>query len=160
MKKKKTLYMMLPLVVLVWGFVVYQLFGSFFSAPSYAKEEVIQIASVDEIKKDTFLIVADYRDPFLGKKAKSRKLHSAINNAVSIPKGNSKKVKSEKVWPIIAYKGMIKNNNSNKRVGILSVEGKEHLIKETDIVSEITILSINKREVSVRFQKETKTITK
>ena len=33
---------MLPLVILVWGFVFYLLFGSFFSSPNYAKEEVKQ----------------------------------------------------------------------------------------------------------------------
>jgi hypothetical protein len=153
---------MLPLVILVWGFVIYQLFGSFFSTPNYAKEEVKQVVDVDVIEKEAFLIVADYRDPFLGKKTKSRRTHSATNNSISKSKGNNggKAKKSEKVWPSIIYKGMIKNNNSNKRVGILNVGGKEYLIKEKDIVNEITILSINKREVSVSFQKETKTITK
>ena len=53
-----------------------------------------------------------------------------------------------------------KNNNSDRRVGIVKVGGKEYLVKEKDVVAEVTILSINKNEVNVRFQKESKTITK
>ena len=55
---------------------------------------------------------------------------------------------------------MIKNNNSDRRVGILNVNGKEFLIKEKDIVNDVAIVSIAKNTVKVRFQKESKTITK
>ena len=160
MKKKKTLYMMLPLVLLVWGFVFYQLFGSFFGTPNYAKEEIKQEVNIDEIKKDTFLIVADYRDPFLGKKIRTKKTISSSQGTK--PKGNNraKMPKAEKPWPSISFKGMIKNNNSDRRVGILNVNGKEFLIKEKDIVNDVTIVSIAKSTVEVRFQKESKTITK
>ena len=152
---------MLPLVILVWGFVFYLLFGSFFSSPNYAKEEVKQTVNITEIKKDTFLIVADYRDPFLGKKVKSRvRSSSGVGNRKSTGTKKPKSVKTEKSWPLIIYKGMIKNNNSERRVGILSVGGKEYLIKEKDVVGEVTVLSIKKNEVNVRFQKENKTITK
>lgn len=160
MKKKKTLYMMLPLVVLVWGFVLYQLFGSFFSPPNYAKEEFKPIVNIAEIKKDTFLIVADYRDPFLGKKVRRRVKSSGAVSKNRTGTRKTKTSKTEKVWPVIIYKGMIKNNNSDRRVGILNVGGKEYLIKEKDIVGEVTILSINKNKVNVRFQKENKTIAK
>jgi hypothetical protein len=159
MKKKKTLYIMLPIVALVWGFVLYQLFSSFFSTPNYAIKKAEQIINIDEIKQDTFLIVANYRDPFLGKKVRLKK----VNNTSSNVKKNTVKisqVKAEQSWPSITYNGMIKNNNSDRRVGILKVNGKEYLVKEKDMVNEITILSINKNTVSVRFQKENKTITK
>ena len=157
MKKRKTLYIMLPLVILVWGFVCYQLFSSFFTTPNYAKAEVKQEVKITEIKKETFLLVANYRDPFLGKKARSR-----IKKTVA---GTSERttvstVKTTKNWPSISYKGMIKNNNSEKKVGIFNVNGKEYLIKEKETVNEITFLSINKSKVSVRYQIELKTITK
>ncbi len=119
---------MLPLVILVWGFVFYKLFGSFFSAPNYAKEEVKQVIDVDEIEKDTFVIVADYRDPFLGKKVKIRKPSTSVAHSAPKSKRNGVKIsKAEKPWPSISYKGMIKNNNSDRRVGILNVGGKEYL---------------------------------
>ena len=149
---------MLPLVILVWSFVFYQLFGSFFTTPIYAKEEFKPIVNIAEIKKDTFFIVADYRDPFLGKKRKRKSQKFGVAGKKRI--GTKKTPKTEKPWPGIIYKGMIKNNSSDRRVGILSVGGREYLIKEKEIVAEVTILSINKHRVSLRFQKEKKTITK
>jgi hypothetical protein len=159
MKKKKIMYIMLPIVVVVWGFVFYQLFSSFFTSPNYAKEKKEQLINIDEIKKDSFVIVADYRDPFLGKGVRSK----GTNNASSNKKRRTVKIsqaKAEQPWPSVAYNGMIKNNNSDRRVGIVKVNGKEYLVKEKDVVNEVTILSINKNTVNVRFQKENKTITK
>lgn len=157
MKKKKTLYMMLPLVILVWGFVCYQLFSSFFTTPNYAKSEVKQLIEIAEIEKEAFVIVANYRDPFLGKQAKSKVINTSV---VAAKTSKSSPVKMTKIWPSIRYKGMIKNNNSDRRVGIFEVNGKEYLIKEKESVSDIKFLSITKHEVTVEFQKEKKTITK
>ncbi|MBL4669091.1 MAG: hypothetical protein HRT73_08110 [Flavobacteriales bacterium] len=161
MKKKNTLYIMVPIVVLVWGFVLFQLFGSFFSSPNYAKETIEKIVNIDEIKKDTFSIIANYRDPFLGKKVRNKgRGNSRSNTSANSRKRIPTQIKAEKPWPIVVYNGMIKNNNSDRRVGIVKVGGKEYLVKEKDVVAEVTILSINKNEVNVRFQKESKTITK
>lgn len=161
MKKKKTLYLMLPLIILVWGVVFYQLFSYIFSSPTYANETVKEVINIDEIKQDTFSIVADYRDPFLGKKARFKKQsNSSSNTKKNLHKTIKNQIKAEKPWPLITYNGMIKNNNSDRRVGIIKIGGKEYLVKEEDIVSEVTILFINKNVVEVRFQKENKTITK
>ena len=150
---------MLPLILLVWGVVFSQLFSYFFSSPSYAVETKQESINIDEIKQDTFSIVANYRDPFLGGKIKfKQRSNSSASTRKKLRK--SIQVKAEKSWPLIAYNGMIKNNNSKRRVGIIRIDGKEYLIKEKDVVSEVTILSINKHEVNVRFQKEKKTITK
>ena len=150
---------MLPIVILVWGFVFFQLFGSFFTSPNYAKEKENTIISIEEVKKDTFLIVADYRDPFLGNRAQSKKIGNSNNQARKISRKIAAK-KSDKPWPSLAYNGMIKNNNSKRRVGIIKLNGKEYLIKEKDIVEDVTILNISKNFVKLRFQREIKTITK
>ncbi len=160
MKNKKTLYYILPLIILVWGFVFFQLFGYFFSSPTYATETVQELVNMDEIKQDTFSIVANYRDPFLGKKVKFKQRSTSLSTAKKSSKKTIKAIKVEKPWPAVAYNGMIKNNNSDRRVGIVNVNGKEYLVKEKDVVSEVTILAISKNKVDVRFQKEKKTITK
>ena len=55
---------------------------------------------------------------------------------------------------------MIKNNNSDRRVGIATVNGKEYLVKQGDEIQGIKFLAIGKQELKVSFQKEKKTITK
>jgi len=153
---------MLPIVILVWGFVFYQLFSYFFSSPTYSTQQPELKVNIDEIKKDTFSIVADYRDPFLGKKIKFSSPKTTTNSHSSTPKtkNNIKNKPADKPWPAIEYKGMIKNNNSEKRVGIVQVNGREYLVKEGDILQEVKFTVIKKELVSVRFQKEQKTISK
>jgi hypothetical protein len=159
MKKKKIIYLMLPVVILVWGFVFYQLYSYFFSKPKIANQETIYQINEDEIKRDTFSIVANYRDPFLGTKASINNEAIKTNNYTSNKTVTGSKVTTE-LWPSIEYHGMIKNNNSNKRVGIIKIDGKEFLVKEGDEKYDVKIIQIDKEEIKVRFQKENRTVTK
>jgi len=153
---------MIPLVLLVWGIVFSQLFSYFYSDPILATQEINQIINIDEIKEDTFSIVAAYRDPFLGRKTKSyRNNTSASAPQQSASRGGVKKsIPAEKPWPLMSYNGMIKNNNSDRKVGIVKINEKEYLVKSGDVIGEVSILTIEKKAIKVRFQKETKTITK
>ena len=160
MKKKKIIYLLVPLVVIVWGFVFYQLSSSFLSTPNYAKKETLQKINIDEIKRDTFSIVANYRDPFLGTATSSNRSNGSLTKKTSNKPKIKTEVKAEKPWPIITYKGMIKNNNSEKRVGIIKIDGKEYLVKEGDLLKDLKIIEISKQLIKVNFQKESKSITK
>ncbi len=159
-QKKKIIYILLPIVILVWGFVFYQLYGYFFSKPDYTKTEEKTIINIDEIKKDTFSIVADYRDPFLS----NNMVQTGINLVVNKTNGSSKTKKNTSLtvlkWPLIQFKGMIKNNNSEKRVAIVIVDGKEQIVKEGTTLNELKVIKIEKETITVSFQKEQKTISK
>lgn len=158
-QKKKTIYILLPIVILVWGFVFYQLYGYFFSTPSYANTEEKTIINIDEIKKDTFSIVANYRDPFLSQKKAQIANHQV---AVKINGSTTKKNSAPTVlkWPSIQYKGMIKNNNSERRVAIVNIDGKERIVKEGTTLIELKVVKIEKETITVSFQDEQKTINK
>lgn len=159
-KDKKTIYIMLPVVLLVWAFVFYQLYGYFFSEPHYLVNETTVKVAYDKIKDDSFTIVADYRDPFLGSRAAERNNHESSSNMNTIPKSKVATNHDKNIWPIINYKGMIKNNNSNKRIGIIVINGSEHLVKKGSIINEIAIVEIDKTQIKVRFQNENKIISK
>lgn len=158
-QKKKTIYILMPIVILVWGFVFYQLYGYFFSTPSYANTEEKIVINIDEIKKDTFSIVANYRDPFLSQKKTQMENHQvAVKTNGSTTKKNSAPTLLK--WPSIQYKGMIKNNNSERRVAIVTVDGKEHIVKEGITLNELKVVKIEKETITVSFQNEQKTINK
>ncbi|MDF1676543.1 MAG: hypothetical protein P1U44_12585 [Vicingaceae bacterium] len=159
-QKKKTIYILMPIVILVWGFVFYQLYGYFFSTPSYANTEEKTIINIDEIKKDTFSIVANYRDPFL-----SQKRVQTVNYQVATKTNGTSKTKKHTPptvlkWPSIQYKGMIKNNNSERRVAIVNIDGKERIVKEGTTLNELKVVKIEKETITVSFQDEQKTINK
>ena len=68
MKNKKNLYILLPIVLLIWGAVMYQFF-------SFSTIEELQTDTSNEFvlkhiaikERDTVAINVNYRDPFLGK---------------------------------------------------------------------------------------------
>lgn len=150
---------MLPIVLLVWGIVFYQLYLYFFSTPTYVTKKAEMVVNVDEIKKDTFSIVANYRDPFLGENIRLTQPKTSSNKKQKTQKKIQPKP-IDKPWPSIEYKGMIKNNNSEKRVGIVSINSKEYLVKEGEILNEVKFMVISKELIQVSFQKEQKTISK
>lgn len=161
-KKKIALYVMLPLVIAVWGYIFFRIIDHVFSEPVFAVQQAAKKVDLDKIESDTFEIVADYRDPFLGgrKRVVSSSRNSSFGNNSKANFTHKTSVKTQKKWPAIQYKGMIKNNDSKKKVGIAVVNGKEQIIKQGDVIQEITFLKITKKDIKVRFQRETKTINK
>jgi len=153
---------MMPFIILVWGVVFYQLYVYLFSSPTYVTNEIKEVVNIDQIKIDTFSIVANYRDPFLDKKITfSQPKTIATTNSTKITNTKNNKEKTlEKKWPTLTYNGMIKNNNSDKRVGIVTINGKEYLVKEGDVYHEVKFMVINKHEIKVHFQNETQLISK
>lgn len=154
---------MVPLVLLVWGVVFSQLFSYFYSDPILSVQKADQVINIDEIKEDTFSIVASYRDPFLGRKRKSYRNNIPQDSGQQTANrgtGVKKSIPAEKPWPLISYNGMIKNNNSDRKVGIVKIDEKEYLVKSGDVIGAVSFLAIEKQSIKVRFQKETKTITK
>ncbi|MFL3662971.1 MAG: hypothetical protein ACJ04Q_03145 [Flavobacteriales bacterium] len=158
-QKKKTIYILMPIVILVWGFVFYQLYGYFFSTPSYANTEEKTIINIDEIKKDTFSIVANYRDPFLSQK-KIQTVNHTVASKTNRPTTKKNTPLTVLKWPSIQYKGMIKNNNSERRVAIVNIDGKERIVKEGTTLNELKVVKIEKETITVSFQDEQKTINK
>lgn len=158
-QKKKTIYILMPIVILVWGFVFYQLYGYFFSTPSYVNTEEKTIINIDEIKKDTFSIVANYRDPFLSQK-KIQTVNHTVASKTNRPTTKKNTPPTVLKWPSIQYKGMIKNNNSEKRVAIVDIDSKERIVKEGTTLNELKVVKIEKETITVSFQDEQKTINK
>lgn len=159
-KDKKIIYFLLPVIILVWAFVFYQLYNYFFKEPQYFITESAPKLSYETFTEEPSTIVANYRDPFLGNRVSisSPNINQANNTK---PKTKNSSVSSEKMdWPSIEYKGMIKNNNSNKRIGIAIINGNEHLIKQGNIINGVTFVKIDKTEIKVHYQNSTKTISK
>jgi len=106
-----------------------------------------------EMTVDTFSIVANYRDPFLGRIITEPKL--APKKIVTKPK-----VVIPVRWPLITYGGMIKNNKSEKVVAIVNINRKSNLMNLGDVVSEVELLEIHSDSIKVKFSGIKKYITK
>lgn len=158
---KKTLNSILLISVLaIWGYVLY---SKFYNGETVLSEDENLINNTpvrSHIKKDSFELRANYRDPFLGKA--SRPVYKPKKNQGKSTQINRKKKpplkKTEQVWPTIRYYGLVKNASRKKSgTALISINGKTHHVNNGEKVDNIEVRSIQGDSIKVKFNKELKT---
>lgn len=158
MNKKVLNSVLLVSVLSIWGYVLYsKVLGN---GDSPVQEENVQNTANTSriIKKDSFILKANYRDPFLGKTIRIKPKNTTspiVSNKKNVQ--ISKKAIAEVKWPSIRYYGLIKNTSKkNSGTGLMSIDGKSHKINKQDEINDLRIISLNKDSVVVKFNKSTK----
>ncbi len=149
MKKNIKTYLLLAVVAFIWGTIGYKIVSSLSSEP--IKEAVSEISEFKPIavkKKDTFQILADYRDPFLG----------------TLPKKPVKRVKKRPkkvVVPEVKVEltGVIAGSNPKDNMYFVTINGKQHLMGVNDEIQKIKVLSGTSSSIQIRNNGKIKTIT-
>lgn len=165
MKNKKLLFILVPVVVVVWGIIFYRIFNQIIKKNQVFVPQInINELPIDEIKKDTFTIVANYRDPFLG---------SSVN--YSQPENDNKKIEKKKQktepsitgrtnrrvrWPEIEYSGSIYNKDSKQSIAVMKIDNNGFLMYLNETNSGVTLLKIYEDSIRVSFEDDIKTILK
>jgi hypothetical protein len=151
MRNKKMIFILLALVIIVWGTIVYRIYFTF------NKEEIKYINTVKPLymSKDStenFTVVANYRDPFLDEEKRDKPQVATLRKPV---------VKPQQVnWPTIRYGGIIKNRMSSKQLVLLTVNGREKIIRVRENADGVILSKIFKDSVEVIYEKEKKVIRK
>lgn len=150
MKNKKNIYILLPIVLFVWGAVLFQLFSFTNSDETIvANNSELTIKPLKFNKRQSFSIDVNYRDPFLGK--------MYAENAVPKIKGNSSAAKDAKpketlVWPTILYKGLISDTKDKNKIFMLIIDKKNYFMKIGDTENEIFLKSGDKESIYVKYK--------
>ncbi|WP_140487086.1 hypothetical protein [Flavobacterium sp. GSA192] len=146
MKSKKSIYILLPLVLFIWGTVMYQVFS--FSAN---EEEVIvptneiSLKPIKISKRDSVVINTNYRDPFLGKIYSTEK--------VKTPKKKAAPKKVEPlVWPMIQYKGIVSDTKDKVKIYMLVINNRTCLMKKGETQNEIFLKDGDRESVYVKYK--------
>jgi len=160
MKNKKMLYILLPLVLFVWGLIFYKVYNSINSSNQIVSEPpaTTNLNDSNLYKMDTFSIFNNYRDPYLTK-------------AVSVVKGNSHtinkpipdksiQVHTEVKWPSIIYNGVIKSKKSLKKLVLLKINGESNFMSTGTSSMGVEILDIYNDSIKVNYKGEFKVIKK
>lgn len=147
MKNKKTVYILMPVVLLIWGYIGFKIF-------TYGEdEEDAQPIRIDEIITDkdekavSKALALNYADPFL-----KGIRNTARNESVEPIKSKPKKDVVPVHWGDISYNGFIKNQNNAKKIALLNVDGKQLLAGKGDQIRQLLVVSI--QQDSVLLQKE------
>jgi len=167
MNKKQLNIVLLLGVVGIWGIVIYKLFGGIFTTKQSAvmNEYNMPITEFDfGHQKDTFLLAGFNRDPFLGKKIKSRNSNS--NHFVKKDNKSSyrKKVNNhsiDKPWPKIEYLGFVKEKEGKDPLLLLKVN--DRLFRKKASVFEfdnVRVINFYKDSIELKRGREYKIIYK
>lgn len=152
MKSKKNIYILLPIVLLIWGAVMYQFFYFSTTEKSQATISTAFFYKTINIKKrDTIAINVNYRDPFLGK------MYVEKGNGIVGKKKTTNLKKTQKivepiVWPVIVYKGIVSDIKEKNIVYMLIINGQTFLMRKGETENEIFLKEGDRESVYVKYK--------
>jgi hypothetical protein len=157
MKNKKLLYLLVPAVLLIWGGLFFRIYNRMNATAPAVEAFRNQGDSMSyQGMNDTFSIAPNYRDPFLHKNASFRE-----SDAKHVLKQKPKPAPEQNVkWPIVLYYGMIKNQESNKQLVLVQVDGVSHRLKPGDRIGGLELKKVYRDSLALSFGKEIKMIRK
>ncbi len=141
----------MALVLIVWGILGFRLVKTVNPSP----EELPLSADMGKFlpeaikQRDTFSIVAHYRDPFLG----------------TLPKSTISKKKKKAVTPKkemlpekdIRYTGLIEST-TGKKIFFLTIDGQQQMLNEKSVFNDVELISGSFQKIKVRYNGKTKSI--
>lgn len=147
MKNKRKTYILLVIVLIIWGLLVYQ----FFRLRDTAEAEIpaaqqLNIKPMTIVAREPVIIDVKYRDPFLGK------MYMPENNPK--PKKIKPRVKEPVIWPEVIYKGLISDTKDKKKVFMVIIQGKTFLMREKQTENQITLLKGSRSSIDIKFKGE------
>lgn len=136
------------LVLLIWGIIGFKVIKALSKEPELPTVRPPTSALPKNIKKrDTFELMADYRDPFLGTLPISRK------------KAVKRVVKKEPVpKKTIVYSGLVSQTGSGNTMFFVSIEGQQHIMSKNEEINGVTLLKGNGQSITVRYNGRSETI--
>jgi len=159
MQKKGLNILLIVVVVSVWVVVIYRVVNRYASASGQPINEITTTEKIPAAKKtaDTFELIGDYRDPFLGATPAPVRTNQNNNTKKEIKK--TEPVKTD-TWPSVKYIGMVKNNDSGKMVALMNIAGKEIRMNPGQDFNGIKLDKMYKDSCMVSMNKEKKIIIK
>jgi hypothetical protein len=151
MKNKKNIFILLPLVLLIWGSVLYQFF-SFTTAEETQQLDAnnFKIKPLKFKERDSFTIDVNYRDPFLGKMYASQKNDSLKNS--NLKKSRTQKITEPLTWPTIVYKGIVSDTKDKTKIYMVIIAGKTFLMRKGAVENEIFLKDGDRESIYVKYK--------
>lgn len=136
MKNRKSLYILLPLVIIIWGTIFWKIFmGSRSNVLEVPKTITIEVKD-EKATKEKIELSLNYEDPFLKSFAWNQFPPETVE-----PKAQPR-VNRVVAWPMLEYHGLIKSHSTEKTVGMLNINNKKYLVQHKDVVQGILVVAI------------------
>ena len=139
--------MLLGLVLIVWGIIGFKVVGALSPKPEpVVVSEPVFKATQPVKKKDTFSLMANYRDPFLGTMPTPKKVKRSPIKKKPVAKR------------AIVYSGSVSQSGSGNSLFFVSIDGQQHVMSLKQVVDSVRLLGGNARQIKVRYSGVVKTI--
>lgn len=151
MKKQQKTYILLAVVLCIWGVIGYQIYSRM--NPSIPELEDVEIQTTFRKQKNVvasyYELKKEYRDPFTGKYPKKK-----------VVKRKKKKPAPKKELlplPRIVFNGTVENGK--KKTYILTINGQQELLKIGDTLQKVILLNVKDTLIKVKFDGRITTIS-
>jgi hypothetical protein len=147
-KNKKLTYILLPLVILIWGTIIWKFItGVSNSGINEFKSKPIPVTESVKEAPDTIQLTFQYNDPFL---------HSYSESVVSPQPENvvENPIKSPNIviaWPRVEYRGAIGKHKQGNYLGMIKFADKEGLVKENELIDNARVLCIAPDSIELEY---------
>lgn len=151
MKKNRKTYTLLVLVLSIWGILGFRILRTV--GPGTDPIGPIHDSAIFKIpigkEKDTFSLLADYRDPFLG----------TLPLDLSAKRPVTKLLPKKVPVPVdIRYTGFVKENRSGSNIFFVHIDGEQRMLSRNESYKEVKLLSGNGDRITVRANGRNMTI--
>lgn len=165
MKNKKTIYFLLPVVVLIWSAIVYQFYSGTGEDAAYAYQMPAQGNTAMELpQKKAYSLLLNYSDPFLSGGATGVRAPSRAKAAQEPAKKQPPVVEAAMPpaydWAQLKYKGLVEHKGKKKVIALLEIRGQSYMLAEGALQQEVLLQKIWKDSVQVKVGKESTYIRK
>lgn len=149
MKNKKNIYFLIPAVLLIWGIIGFRIYSSI--NPTNNKTKIIvqtgKFQPKVTIKKESYILLANYRDPFLG----------TLSNSIRKKRMHHKVIKEKIIFPIIEYQGGFTSTSKKNTIYLIVVDGKKEMFKLKETHQKVKLLKGDKEKITMKYKSGTKT---
>ena len=126
MKNKKSIYILLPLVVLIWGYVAVKIITYGEDEPAADPIIIGDIVAGKDQRQTARTLQLNYADPFL---KRTRGYRTTSSTGVQSQKARRPKEEPNINWGSITYNGYILNQRKKTKIALLTINGRQELAK-------------------------------
>lgn len=157
MKSKKSIYILLPIVLFIWGLLIYQFFSYTNSEVIEEQEELPLFVKIDYKEPDTTALDVNHRDPFTGKLENSNENTRPSKVKTSNTTKTNAKATTE-VQTQIEYKGIVSDVANKKKVFMVIIDNQTYLMKQGDKENEVELINGNRESIVIKHKGKKKNI--
>lgn len=149
-KSKGSLYILFPVVILIWGAIIYKIISAFGDDATVLPDLPVSapIVVVTGTVKDTFSLLPVEKDPFLG-----------YNYKQPVVRKSREENKIKVTWPEIQYLGIISGQGKTS-VYILQFDGQQLLLEKGRPTGGLAIVNGSPAKIQLKFQGDSRVFVK